>query len=305
MWEESGFHVTPVHFYQPIPDSRELNEKLWDQVQELPGIEMNDAAQFALLSEAFPRFKVEYEQIPTHSGPGRTHFYLRNTRFESLDPLLAYCMVRHFQPRKIIEVGAGFSTLLLAQAARKNGKTELHCIEPYPADFLRQEIAGLTSLCVQKVQDVELSVFLDLEAGDFLFIDTSHVVKIGGDVNFLFLEVIPRLKPGITVHLHDIFLPSEYPKGWVVDEHRFWTEQYLLQAFLTFNSDFEVLMSAAHLKAHHLDDLKATFPKCEPWAGGSFWMRRKPARRTQDPKDIRVAAAGYHLPAQPSRSGGT
>ena len=280
LWEESGFHVTPVHFYEPIPDLRNLRDTLWGRAQELPGIEMNDATQLSFLRDVFPEFKAEYEQIPTHATPGSNAFYLANGRFEGLDSLFAYGMVRHLQPRKIIEVGAGYSTLLLAQAALKNGNTELHCIEPYPADFLKQDVSGLNSLRMQKVEDVELSVFLSLEDGDFLFIDTSHVVKIGGDVNHLFLEVIPRLKPGVVVHLHDIFLPFEYPKGWVVDEHRFWTEQYLLQAFLTFNSEFEVLVSAVHAHTHHLDLLKTTFPKSAPWAGGSFWMRRKPAAAT-------------------------
>lgn len=275
LWEKSGVHVTPVHFYQPIPDLQNLSDKLWTGAQELPGIDLNDAMQLSLLCDIFPRFQAEYEQIPTHATPDRNVFYLANAHFEGLDSLFAYGMVRHFKPRKIVEVGAGYSTLLLAQAARKNGDTELHSIEPYPADFLKEGIPGLTTLRVQKVEEVELSTFLSLEAGDFLFIDTSHVVKIGGDVNFLLLEVIPRLKPGVFVHLHDIFLPYEYPKEWVVKEHRFWTEQYLLQAFLTFNTEFEVMISAGHLHAHYLEELKGTFPKCAPWAGGSFWMRRK------------------------------
>ncbi|MGI8955440.1 MAG: class I SAM-dependent methyltransferase [Chthoniobacterales bacterium] len=276
LWEKHGFHVTPVHFYEAIPDVQSLSDRLWEGVKELPGIEMNDATQLSLVRDVFPQYKGEYEQIPTHKAQGSNAFYLANTRFEGLDSLFAYCMVRHLEPRQIIEVGAGYSTLLLAQAGRKNQNTTLHCIEPFPEDFLKEGVPGLASLRIQKVEDVDLSVFLDLEAGDFLFIDTSHVVKIGGDVNFLFLEVIPRLNPGVIVHMHDIFLPFEYPKDWVIDEHRFWSEQYLLQAFLTYNSEFEVLVSAGYVHAYYREVLRVNFPRLEPWAGGSFWMRRKP-----------------------------
>jgi methyltransferase family protein len=280
LWESKGFHVTPVHFYEPIPDSRELSGKLWQQPLALAGVDMNEASQRRLLCEIFPTFQKEYQQIPLDSPGEKNRFYLANGHFEGLDPLLAYCLVRHFKPRKIIEVGSGYSTLILAEAARANGSTELHSIEPYPLEFLTQGVAGLASLLAKKVEEVDLSVFTELNPGDCLFIDTSHVVRIGGDVNFLFLEVLPRLKPGVIVHVHDIFFPFEYPKDWVIGRRRFWTEQYLLQAFLAFNAEFEVLVSSGYLKARFPEELKSVFPTGDPWSGGSFWMRRK--RRLQD-----------------------
>jgi len=188
----------------------------------------------------------------------------------------AYCMVRHFRPRSIIEVGSGFSSLLLGQAAAKNKSSQLICIEPFPCEFLRNGFPGLQSLIDKKVQDIDLEFFSQLESGDILFIDSSHTVKIGGDVNYLFLEVLPRLKPGVIVHIHDIFLPFDYPRIWVLDEFRFWTEQYLLQAFLTFNSEFEVLLANSYLRHYHQSDLKTAFPSLTSWGGGSFWMRRHP-----------------------------
>jgi hypothetical protein len=256
---------------------------------------MNGATQLSLLRDAFPLFRDEYDRIPPHPSGETESFYLKNNRFEGLDPILAYCMVRHFKPRQIIEVGGGFSTLLLAQAAEKNGNTSLHCIEPYPAEFLTKPLAGLTSVLIKKVEEVDLSVFSRLEADDFLFIDTSHVVKIGGDVNFLLLEVLPRLQPGVIVHFHDIFLPFEYPRDWVVDQHRFWTEQYLLRAFLLFNSAFEVLVTTGYLNAHYRHELKAIFPSAEPWLGGSFWMRRK--RDTDKHRAGGSPAIGRDFPA--------
>jgi len=288
VWERHGFHVTPVHFYQPIPDTQSLPETLWTRPSELVGINMNDSGQLDLMRRHFPTFRKEYEQIPIKptSEEGGSGFYLNNRLFDGMDALVAYCMVRQFQPGLIIEVGSGFSSLLLGQAAARNGSSNLICIEPFPREFLREGFPGLRSLIEKQVQDIDLEFFSQLQSGDFLFIDSSHTVKIGGDVNYLFLEVLPRLKPGVIVHIHDIFLPFEYRRDWVMGEFRFWSEQYLLQAFLTFNSEFEVLMANRYLAHKYMKDLKASFPSLDKlstiskdsvgWGGGSFWMRRKP-----------------------------
>jgi hypothetical protein len=125
------------------------------------------------------------------------------------------------------------------------------------------------------VQDVPLDEFTRLEDGDVLFIDTSHVVKTGGDVQYEFLEVLPRLQKGVIVHIHDIYLPAEYPKEWVLDGLTFWSEQYVLQAFLAFNSAFEVVLGGQYLHLYHPDRLHKAFALYggEPWLG-SFWIRR-------------------------------
>lgn len=284
-WERRGFHVTPVHFYKPIPDTQSLPETLWTHPSDLAGVEMNETAQLELLREHIPRFRDEYERLPA-SSPGKERgFYVNNTLFGGVDALVAYCMVRHFKPRTIIEVGSGFSSLILGQAAERNKTSAVICIEPFPREFLREGFPGLRSLIEKKVQDIELEFFSQLESDDILFIDSSHTVKIGSDVNYLFLEVLPRLRPGVIVHVHDIFLPFEYERDWVLDELRFWNEQYLLQAFLTFNSEFEVLMANRYLNHYHEADLKAAFPALDWWAGGSFWMRRK-ARESSNRNEI-------------------
>jgi hypothetical protein len=274
-WERHGFHVTPVHFYKPIPDTQSLPETLWTHPSNLAGVEMNETTQLELLREHIPRFRDEYEQLPTSSPEKKGGFYVNNTLFGGVDALVAYCMVRHFKPRTIIEVGSGFSSLVLGQAAERNKRSGLICIEPFPREFLREGFPGLRSLIDKKVQDIGLEFFAQLESDDILFIDSSHTVKIGSDVNYLFLEVLPRLKPGVIVHVHDIFLPFEYRRDWVLDELRFWSEQYLLQAFLTFNSEFEVLMANSFLNHYYQKDLKAAFPTLRSWGSGSFWMRRK------------------------------
>ena len=275
VWERQGFHVTPVHFYQPIPDTQALPKTLWNRPSELVGIDMNDSLQLDLLRTHFPKFRDEYEKFPTKPTGEAGRFYLRKRPFGGTDALVAYCMIRHFQPRLIIEVGSGYSSLLIAEAAAKTNACSLICVEPFPSDFLSKGFPCLKALLAKKVEEIELDFFSQLEAGDILFIDSSHTVKIGGDVNYLFLEVLPRLKPGVIVHVHDIFLPFEYRRDWVMDEFRFWTEQYLLQAFLTFNSEFEVLMANSYLSYYHKEDLKATFPSLPSLGGGSFWMRRK------------------------------
>ncbi len=277
-WERHGFHVTPVHFYEPIPDTQSLPETLWSQPSELVGIDMNDSVQFDLLRNHFSRFRGEYETIPAEPPPGQLW------PFRGTDVLVAYCMVRHFKPRRIIEVGSGFSSLVLGQAAEKNKNSGLICIEPFPREFLREGFSGLQSLIEKKVQDIDLEFFSQLASGDILFIDSSHTVKIGGDVNYLFLEVLPRLNPGVIVHVHDIFLPFEYRRHWVLDEFRFWTEQYLLQAFLTFNSEFEVLLASYYLSRYHKEQLRAAFPDLRCWIGGSLWMRRKPIGGLRPPQ---------------------
>jgi len=176
----------------------------------------------------------------------------------------------------IIEIGSGFSSLVLNEGAAKNNGSALICVEPFPHEFLKQGFPGLHSLIQKKVEDVELGFFSQLVSGDILFIDSSHTVKIGGDVNYLFLEVLPRLKPGVIVHVHDIFLPFDYRRDWVMEKFRFWTEQYMLQSFLTFNSEFEVLMANSYLNHYHEEELKTVFPDLPSYRGGSFWIRRKP-----------------------------
>jgi hypothetical protein len=274
-WEQYGIHVTPVSFYWPVPDTRQFPPEVWSRLaeSEMRGIDMNDAVQLRLLRQEFPRFRSEYDDFPRQPTANEQDFYFENGMFGGADALTLYCMIRHFRPQLILEVGSGFSTLIASRAARMNGHTRLLAIDPYPRPFL----AGLPQLekvIPSQVQKVGLDVFQQLTENDILFIDSSHIVQLGGDVNYLFLEVLPRLQPGVLVHVHDIFLPGEYqPEMFMA------TEQYLLQAFLAFNTEFEVLFGGAYMERRHLAEVKAAFPNSPSWAGGSFWMRRKPPPR--------------------------
>jgi len=283
-WQSLGVHITPVHFYEPIPDTRELSQRkiLWEKDSELIGVDMNVDHQLMLVRKVFPPFGEEYA-FPREQPHVPFDYYLGNQTFGPVDAEVAHSMVRHFLPKKIIEIGSGQSTYLLARACRLNKEksgveTSLFAIDPYPEDTVFKGFPGLSGYRREKVENIELDFFFQLDAGDILFIDSSHVVRTGGDVNYLFLEVLPRLNPGVIVHVHDIYLPSEYPPVWVFESHHFFSEQYLLQAFLTYNYGYEVLWCGSYMHLHYSQELKAAFPSYDnrqPFRPISFWMRKR------------------------------
>jgi hypothetical protein len=247
----------------------------------MPGIDLNDAAQLDLLRRAFPAFRAEYARFPRQSTGNDRDFSLDNTWFSGMDAFVLHGMIRHFRPRLVLEVGSGYSTRVALQAATMNGDTRLICVEPYPDDPVRHVLFrgarhDLISLIPEKVEDVGRELFMQLVAGDMLVIDSSHVSRIGGDVNRLVLDVLPRLNPGVIVHFHDIFLPWEYPREWVVEWRRAFSEQYLLQAFLTLNPHFAVIMANHYLSRAHETAVQATFPDTYRLGTTSFWIRREP-----------------------------
>jgi len=248
----------------------------------MAGVDIKEEEQVKMLSRFSSRFKNEYESLPRFPTKVKHQYYLRNHTFESVDGEVYYSMIRHFKPRKIFEIGAGYSTYLAAQAILKNKeeddcyKCELVAIEPYPNDVLERGFPGLSKLLPRKVQEIPLSEFEKLRQNDILFIDSSHVLRIGSDVQYEYLDILPRLNRGVIVHIHDIFLPLEYPKKWILKDHFLYTEQYLLQAFLAFNDTFEVLWAGEYMHLKHPDKLKEAFSSYKPskTKPGSFWIRR-------------------------------
>jgi len=276
-WESKGFHITRNHFYEPIPDTRSLKEEIWERESQLVGVDMNVDYQLHLLRDIFPKFSMEYNEFPMKRPRTDYGFYFDNPMFSGTDALVLYCMIRYFKPKTVLEIGGGFSTRAIAEAALRNGDTRVVCIEPNPDPILRNGFPGLTKLITDKVENVGLDPFLALSLNDILFIDTSHCLKIGGDVHFLYLEALPRLKEGVIVQIHDIFFPMEIPRDWVLRLYKFWTEQYLVQAFLAFNRAFEVMFSNSYMGLKYGQDMRNTFPK-SPWhGGGSLWIRRRNA----------------------------
>lgn len=275
-----GIHVTLNHFYYPIPDTRTLGDDVWKRRTEMRGIDMKLAAQVALLKTFQENFRAEYDALPLTPTGQPNEYHLSNRSYGTVDGEVLYCMIRHFKPARMIEIGSGHSTLLATRAFLKNAEEgragEFIACEPYPKEFLRRGFPGLTRLIEKPVQEVPLSEFESLGHNDILFIDSSHVLKIGSDVQFEFLEILPRLRPGVIVHLHDIFLPEEYPKSWIMEKQKFWTEQYLLQAFLVCNESFEVLWGSNYMRLTQPEALRQAFTRYDPTQRlpGSFWIRR-------------------------------
>jgi Methyltransferase domain len=266
------------HFYSPIADPVDIRAReatIWSIRDTLAGIDLRVDAQLALLQQLAPHTgSIGYAEQDTQKPA--TYFY-GNDQFPVLDAEFLFVALCHFCPRSLIEVGSGFSSLVTADVNRRilGNKLDFSCIEPFPRQFLIDGVPGITRLIRQKVEDVDLRFFDRLQSGDILFIDSSHVAKVGSDVNYLFFEVIPRLKPGVMVHFHDVFLPDEYPKVWVIDEGRNWNEQYLLRAFLQFNTSWEVMWSAHFMGTRHRAAVQMTFPRYPALGGGgSFWIRR-------------------------------
>ncbi|MCL4506451.1 MAG: class I SAM-dependent methyltransferase [Chloroflexi bacterium] len=269
LWERHGYHITPTHFYYPIPDTRDLKRRVF-QASELPGIDLRSEFQLELIQDSFAQFKQEYNGFPIKCSDPKT-FYLDNDAFTGIDPYIYYCMIRHFKPKIIVEVGSGYSTLLGAQAAQLNDSTRYVCIDPWPREFIARGVSGIEFI-QKKVEDLDLTVFQSLQRNDILFIDSSHVIRTAGDVCFVILEVLPRLASGVIVHFHDIFLPFDYPKEWVVKQQRFWTEQYLLQAYLAKNDHAEVLFASHNISKMHMKEVQKVFPNALSIHGGSFWI---------------------------------
>jgi hypothetical protein len=276
-----GFHITPVHFYQPIPDTRTLKDELWTKESELIGIDLSEKEQLSLLS-LFIKYKEEYEKLPRKKTSIPYEYYINNSIFGPVNAEILYCMIRFFRPKKIIEIGSGMSSFLIAQTIQKNMKDdgsyecEYTVIDPYPNDILSRGIPVLTKLIQSGVEEVPITLFEKLNENDILFIDSSHVIKIGNDVQVEYLEILPRLKRGVIIHIHDIFLPMDYPKNWILKEKRFWNEQYILQAFLAFNDKFKVIWASNFMHLKHPDILAASFNsyKQRPSSPGSFWIKR-------------------------------
>lgn len=281
LWQEHGFHVLPLSFYSPVPDTRELPHRLFETVSALAGLDMNEAGQLELLSTIQRSFFGEYGKFASRGPESRPEqFRFGFGSIEAVDAEVLYSLIRLFQPARIIEIGAGYSTLIITEAVLANSVNGPRCqvtsIDPYPPDELLEKTSWPVNILRERVESVPQSVFSDLKSGDVLFIDSSHVCRFGSDVYFEFLEVLPQLAPGVIIHIHDIFLPVDYPEEWVVSRHRFWNEQYLLQAFLCGNRDFEVLWGGAWLHHYHSDRLVEGFPSYDPKKNipASFWIRK-------------------------------
>ncbi len=272
----SSVGVFPINnqYYEPLIDFGLLIQPL-DQHRLLPGIDMNVSGQLELLRQF--RFGEELAPFTAPRKDDLTYSF-GNGYFDSGDAEFLYNLVRLKKPRRVVEIGSGNSTRLVIEAVRRNKQEqpgyicEHICVEPYETPWL--ESSGVT-VRRQRVEQVEKSLFAQLEADDLLFIDSSHVIRPQGDVLCEFLEILPALKKGVIVHIHDIFTPRDYPKDWVVDRVRLWNEQYLMEALLSGNPNWKIIGALNFLRHEHFDDLKAACPFLTPdREPGSFYIEK-------------------------------
>jgi hypothetical protein len=271
--------VGPGHFYSPFPDMAEVDRRAGyiypPAPGQLSGIDLRLPQQMKLLGE----FEQYYAGMKSEAHPNpRTRYYSPNAAFPFQDAFILHAMIRHFNPKRFIEVGCGFSSCMVLDTCEAlKWQPQVTFIEPYPELLLklvRPEDHQHFEMKPAFIQDVPLNFFAGLEAGDILFIDTSHVSKIGSDVNHIVFQILPVLKPGVFVHFHDIWYPFEYPRDWL-NRGMFWNEAYLLRAFLMFNPAFEIVMFNSHLATCEAELISRKFPGFQGVGrGASIWLRR-------------------------------
>ncbi len=291
--ESLGFNIVRKRdYYSPIPTESELlrNIQRWNHPSAMKGVDFDLESNRNKLSELVDGYLDEFLSLPDYIqnqsigfGPGYTE----------LDAFVLYAMVRHHKPGRYLEVGSGLSTYYCYQAVQRNSQdaqsqpTQITCVEPYPYNKL-YSIPGI-NIIKSEVQNVDLSLFETLEAGDFLFIDSSHILRIDGDVPYLFLEALPCIKPGVIIHIHDVPFPYNIPypaEQWVIGKAKnapywpvYWNEAMLVQAFLVFNHDFQITLSTPLIRFHDEGFLKGLLPfyksiEDEANTFSSLWLTR-------------------------------
>jgi hypothetical protein len=266
--------VFPIadHYYEPFMGK---SANYQTKKRNLPGIDFNIENQLLFLKNF--NYQNELKEISL-LPVSQLNYSFSKGPFRSGDAEILYNIVRFLKPKKIIEIGCGHSSLLIQHAIANNLKSEVNylchhiCIEPYEAGYLSK----LDVEFIKKpVEQIDFNLFESLEDGDILFIDSSHIIRPGGDVLFEYLEILPRLKKGVYVHIHDIFSPNNYLKEWLEDGVNFWNEQYLLEAFLSCNDSFKVVCSVNLLKNNYYGNLKEVCPMLsEEREPGSFWIQK-------------------------------
>lgn len=258
-------HLLPVHYYSPVPCVAELNSQIFSTVYSCEGINIRDQEQLDFLDFSLTSFADEF--VPK-----------ANIGLSKVDSFILYAMIRGNKPKKMIEIGSGESTFISLEALSKNrsegSRFSFHAIEPYPNHKLLSLKDSDFNLIIAKIQNVPTSFIQDV---DLLFIDSSHVSKIGSDVNYEILQLLPLLKIGAVVHWHDIMFPCEYPKSWI-DKGTFWNESYMVHSFMLFNTSFEIIWASRYMQIYNHLTLcsKINFFSIEDPSQqlSSFWIRR-------------------------------
>lgn len=269
----------PGHFHSPIPllsEIRDNEERIFHKKpSNLPAINLNPGEQLELLEI----FKNYYHELPfpEHQVENLRYFF-ENPAYSYSDAIFLYSMIRHLRPRRIIEIGSGYSSGVILDTNELFFDNSISCafIEPYPQllkSLLKEDDLTRVKLITEKLQDLDLGHFSDLSSGDILFVDSSHVSKVNSDVNYLFFEILPHLNRGVYLHFHDVFYPFEYPKEWIYRGIA-WNEDYILRAFLEYNDAFKIVLFNSFLELFYEDKFREEMPLCLKNKGGSIWLQK-------------------------------
>ncbi|WP_379138005.1 class I SAM-dependent methyltransferase [Paenibacillus sp. sgz500958] len=280
--ENDFLNFPPIgHYYSLYPDIEEIkkkSEEIFQSNKELLDIDFNEEEQLSMLNQMIDLYpsipKWPDSSVKLGSTPLRYRF--GNPSLSAGDAVGLHCMLRILKPKKMIEVGSGYTSAVTLDTNEfyMKDSIELTFIEPYPnvLESILKETDRI-NLMKKGLQDVPLQHFEELDDGDILFIDSTHVSKINSDVNYLFFEILPRLKKGVYIHLHDIFYPFEYPRQWIMDG-MIWNELYLLRAFLQNNKKYSIQFFQNMMEQKYQEIFKSQWPMREHYHGGSFWMRK-------------------------------
>jgi predicted O-methyltransferase YrrM len=277
----SGFE--PGHYYSPIPDLEEVALDA-DRVfgdRAVAGVDLNVDAQWRLM-HALAAYYPEYPYARVDADSSSALRYRKaGAYYRYADSVLLYAMMRHVRPQRIIEVGSGHSSAIMLDTNEQflDGAVRFTFIDPNPDRLhaiLRPTDTAVHALLQQRVQSVALDTFAALQANDVLFIDSSHVSKVGSDLNYLLFEVLPVLKPGVLIHFHDIFHPFEMPREWVTRNRWYWNENYLLHAFLMHNTAYEIVAFNSYLLKQDPAWFRKAMPECLVGSDetGCLWLRK-------------------------------
>ena len=267
------------HYYSPVPSKEDVLAYVKLRALpsgQIPGINLNSQSQYELLNEYanfYPDLPFPEKRIPGH------RYYYDNGWFSYSDAIFLYSFLRRYQPKRIVEVGSGFSSAVMLDTIEScfPYRPDITFIEPYPErllGLLKDGDIARVKLIDRKIQQVPSEVLLALESGDLLFIDSSHVVKCGSDLLLLMFEILPRLQPGVVVHFHDVFYPFDYPTEWLM-EGKYWNENYFLRAFLSYNSEWSIKFFNTYVHFMYSDLIKEKMPLCAKNSGGSIYIQRE------------------------------
>lgn len=277
--QRNGVNIIPVHFYSTVPSIEEIRNSFEFVSSEGPpylDASIFDVHYMRQVLNELMQYANEFNPPAQGDEANPTGYFWGNSQFSHSDAMAYYAMIRHHKPKRIVEVGSGFSTLVASAALAQNGSGEIVCIEPFPRSFLHT-VPGVVRVVKQPVQQLDSAFFNQLlEDGDFLFIDSTHTVKVGSDCVHLYLRILPALLHKVMVHVHDVFLPEAMPQEWALNKHIYWTEQYLLMAYLLDNHRVKVCFGSNYHRLMNFEMLTHLMHGRANAGGGSLWFLLTP-----------------------------